>query len=143
MTKGKKDLKSKASGETAALEKTVSTAVCETRCVHTDAVERVTRGIHGSDLLMEGAALFKVLGDHTRIRILDALRIEELCVCDLTAVLGMSQSAVSHQLRVLRGARIVKFRKQGKMVYYSLDDAHVHQLLEDGLAHVLESRPPG
>ena len=89
---------------------------------------------------MDLADFFKVFGDHTRIRILTALYQEELCVCDLVEVLGMNQSAVSHQLRVLRGAKVVKFRKEGKMVYYSLDDEHVRELLSDGLAHIQEDR---
>ena len=79
---------------------------------------------------------FKALGDQTRIRILDALSREELCVCDLAALLEMSSSAVSHQLRVLRDARLVKFRREGKRAYYSLDDHHVLILFEQGLAHV-------
>ena len=82
------------------------------------------------------AGIFKVLGDVTRVRILKALSIEELCVCDLTAVLGLTQSAVSHQLRLLRVARLVKYRKDGKAVYYSLDDDHVKTLFDQGLEHV-------
>jgi len=82
------------------------------------------------------AATFKVLGDPTRIRILDALSREELCVCDLALLLGTSSSAISHQLRVLRDARLVKYRKEGKMAFYSLDDNHVLTLFEQGLEHV-------
>jgi DNA-binding transcriptional ArsR family regulator len=82
------------------------------------------------------AGIFKVLGDVTRVRMLTALSIQELCVCDLAAVLELSQSAVSHQLRLLRGARLVKYRKDGKVVYYSLDDDHVKTLFDQGLEHV-------
>jgi DNA-binding transcriptional ArsR family regulator len=82
------------------------------------------------------ADIFKVLGDLTRVRILKALSIEELCVCDLAAVLDLTQSAVSHQLRLLRAARLVKYRKAGKVVYYSLDDDHVKTLFAQGLEHV-------
>ncbi|HHX87523.1 MAG TPA: winged helix-turn-helix transcriptional regulator [Firmicutes bacterium] len=82
------------------------------------------------------AATFKVLGDPTRIRILYALSRQELCVCDLAAVLNMTSSAVSHQLRVLRGSRLVKLRKEGKVVYYSLDDRHVVELFARGLEHI-------
>jgi len=82
------------------------------------------------------AGIFKVLGDVTRVRMLKALSVEELCVCDLAAVLDLTQSAVSHQLRLLRTARLVKYRKDGKVVYYSLDDDHVKTLFEQGLEHV-------
>ena len=81
------------------------------------------------------AALFKVLADPTRIRILSALAATELCVCDLEAVLGMSQSATSHQLALLRSARLVRSRREGKVIYYRLDDDHVRMLLDLGLAH--------
>ena len=82
------------------------------------------------------AETFKILSDGTRIKILQALSQEELCVCDLAEVVEMSQSSVSHQLRLLRTARLVKFRKAGKMVYYSLDDEHIVQLFSQGLAHI-------
>jgi ArsR family transcriptional regulator len=81
---------------------------------------------------------FKVIGDTTRLKIILALSRGELCVCDLAAVIGVSPSAVSHQLRLLRGARLVKFRREGKTVFYSLDDLHVERLLEDALDHLEE-----
>lgn len=84
------------------------------------------------------AELFKSFGDPTRLRILAALSGSELCVCDLAALLSMSVSAVSHQLRLLRGARLVKFRREGKNAFYSLDDDHVYVLLQQGLSHVRE-----
>jgi DNA-binding transcriptional ArsR family regulator len=84
------------------------------------------------------AETFKALGDTTRIKILYALSIEELCVCDLTSLLSASQSAVSHQLRILRNMRLVKYRKQGRSVYYSLDDNHIKTLFAEGLKHVEE-----
>ena len=112
--------------------------VCQTECVHSAVVNQVKPRMHPSELLLDLSELFKILGDHTRVRILHALSIAELCVCDLAGLLNMSSSAVSHQLRVLRGAKIVKFRKQGKNVYYSLDDDHVFSLMNEGLAHVLE-----
>jgi len=120
--------------------KDMKSDLCQIQCVHPDAVERVKEKMPGPQILMDLAVFFKVFGDHTRIRILSALYEEELCVCDLVEVLGMNQSAVSHQLRVLRGAKVVKFRKEGKMVYYSLDDDHVRELLSDGLAHIQENR---
>ena len=83
-----------------------------------------------------------MLGDATRIRILDALSRDELCVCDLAALLDMSSSAISHQLRVLRDARLVKYRREGKMVCYSLDDDHVLTLFAQGLAHIQHTAPP-
>jgi len=96
------------------------------------AQERLVDGLTATRL----AELFKVLGDPTRVRILSALRGAELCVCDIAATLGMSQSAVSHQLRLLRTLRLVKNRKAGRMVYYALDDEHVERLLAEGLDHV-------
>ena len=84
------------------------------------------------------ADTFKVLGDGTRVRILDALSRAELCVCDLSSLLGLQESAVSHQLRLLRGARLVRARRDGRMVFYSLDDQHIVHLFEQGLEHVQE-----
>ncbi len=84
------------------------------------------------------ADTFRVLGDQTRVRILDALSRAELCVCDLATLLGVSESAVSHQLRVLRGSRLVRPRRDGRMVFYSLDDHHIVSLFQQGLRHVEE-----
>lgn len=88
--------------------------------------------------IYEVADLFKVFGDSTRARIICALSISELCVCDLSALLDMSQSAVSHQLRTLKQARIVKNRRSGKVVYYSLDDDHIKALFNVAFDHVME-----
>ncbi len=82
------------------------------------------------------AEFFQALGDPTRVRILSALSVGELCVCDLAATLGMSQSAISHQLRLLRQLRLVRRRKEGQMVYYTLDDDHVSRLFREGMDHV-------
>ncbi len=84
------------------------------------------------------AETFKVLGDLTRVRMLDALSKQELCVCDLAGLLGLTESAVSHQLRLLRGMRLVKARRDGRMVYYALDDQHIVSLFAEGLRHVEE-----
>ncbi|MCI8280936.1 MAG: helix-turn-helix transcriptional regulator [Lachnospiraceae bacterium] len=84
------------------------------------------------------ADLFKVFGDPTRIRILHALSCRELCVCDIAETLGMTQSAISHQLRVLKQSRLVTYRREGKTIYYSLADNHVHTILAQGLEHVME-----
>ncbi|MCP4115457.1 MAG: winged helix-turn-helix transcriptional regulator [Desulfobacteraceae bacterium] len=112
--------------------------LCKTVCVHKDAVDAVKKCMVGDETLRELAELFKVLSDHTRIRILHALLHAELCVCDLVDVLDMNQSAVSHQLRVLRTAKVVKYRKEGRNVFYSLDDDHIFSLLRDGMDHVME-----
>jgi ArsR family transcriptional regulator len=94
--------------------------------------------IDGDDVT-DLAETFRALGDPTRVRILDALSHGELCVCDLAALVGMSESAVSHQLRVLRNLRIVKPRREGRMVFYALDDRHIITLFRQGLRHVQEA----
>lgn len=109
---------------------------CQVQCVHAEAVDSARLAMLPEDEVAELAALFKILGEPTRVRILQALSAGELCVCDLSCLLGMTASAVSHQLRVLRAAKLVRFRKEGKIVYYSLDDAHVAGLMRDGLDHV-------
>jgi ArsR family transcriptional regulator, lead/cadmium/zinc/bismuth-responsive transcriptional repressor len=112
--------------------------LCQHSCDNSELVNKVKQAMPGDTLQGELARLFKVLGDQTRIRILNALYRSELCVCDLTAILGMNQSAVSHQLRVLRDSRIVRSRKQGKNVLYSLDDSHISDLIRVGFEHVQE-----
>ncbi|MFC1592373.1 ArsR/SmtB family transcription factor [Thermodesulfobacteriota bacterium] len=112
--------------------------VCQTTCLHPDKIARVQKQLSSPQEQADLAETFKVLGDYTRVRILQALAYEELCVCDLAALLELSHSAVSHQLRLLRTAKLVKPRKDGKMVFYRLDDAHVQSLLAQGLEHVLE-----
>jgi ArsR family transcriptional regulator len=109
---------------------------CEVHFVDSQRVERVKRNKLKLDEVMDISELFKVLGDGTRIKILHALSQEELCVCDLSEVVEMSQSLVSHQLRILRNLRLVKYRKEGKMVFYSLDDDHIINLFTQGLAHI-------
>lgn len=90
------------------------------------------------DTILRLAGLYKIFGDPTRIRILYTLSAGELCVCDIAAVLNMTQSAISHQLRILKGSQLVKFRREGKTVYYSLADSHVATILKQGLEHVCE-----
>ncbi len=109
---------------------------CEEREIHTGAVRRAQEAMPPETDLAALAALFKALADQTRVRILAALARGELCVCDLADLLDMSQSAISHQLRILRGAKLVRFRRDGKNVFYSLDDAHVLALFDQGLEHV-------
>lgn len=111
---------------------------CERPCIHHERVERV-RGKLLADAEADGLAeIFSLLGDRTRVRILHALSLGELCVCDIAAATGVSASAISHQLRLLRTAKLVKARKEGKNVYYTLDDGHVHSLMTQGLEHVRE-----
>jgi ArsR family transcriptional regulator, lead/cadmium/zinc/bismuth-responsive transcriptional repressor len=112
--------------------------ICLTDEVHVGAVEAVRQQMPDQESLLGLAEVFKVLGDHTRVRILLALAVRELCVCDLAMLLDMSSSAISHQLRVLRGGKVVRYRREGKNVFYSLDDQHIHTLLRDGLEHVRE-----
>jgi len=109
---------------------------CSCNVVHEDVVDLVKKRMPGDECLFDLAELFKVFGDTTRVKILFALFTAEMCVCDITALLGLTQSAVSHQLRVLKQARLVKSRREGKMVYYSLDDEHVKQIFDQGLAHI-------
>jgi ArsR family transcriptional regulator len=111
---------------------------CEEVCINASIVEEVNGKMMENETHQNLASLFKTLGDHTRIRIINALYHSELCVCDITAILNMNQSAVSHQLRVLRAAKIVRYRKEGKNVYYSLDDEHIYNLVSLGLKHVSE-----
>ncbi len=111
---------------------------CDIAVVHVDKVRAIKERLPHGRVLQGVAELFKVMGDPTRARIVHALTNEELCVCDLAAVLGMSVSAVSHHLRILRNLRLVKFRREGRMVYYSLDDEHVIRIFTEGLRHVEE-----
>lgn len=113
---------------------------CGCLFVHEDAVNEVLGGMPDDETLYDLAELFKVFGDSTRIKILYALFEAELCVCDIAQLLGLTQSAVSHQLRVLKGSRLVKFRRDGKTVFYSLADGHVRKIIGQGMEHVNESR---
>ncbi|MCF8001871.1 MAG: metalloregulator ArsR/SmtB family transcription factor [Halanaerobiales bacterium] len=113
---------------------------CEVFNPDTDVVSILKEKKLDEEVIYDLAETFKVLGDPTRIRILHALKEKELCVCDLSELLDMSPSAVSHQLRVLRNNKLVKFRKEGRSVYYSLDDEHVICLFRQGLSHILENK---
>ena len=115
-----------------------SEEVCQVDVVHEDVVERVREAMPVDDILYDLAELFKIFGDSTRIKILSALKENELCVCDVASVLGMTKSAVSHQLRILRQTKLVKIRRQGKEIYYSLDDEHVGEIFSIGLEHIEE-----
>lgn len=105
---------------------------------HIHIVEQTRANMPSQEILSKTADVFKVFGDATRIRILSALSEGEMCVCCLCELLGMSQSAISHQLSILKAARLIKNRREGKLIYYSLDDAHVGAILFDGISHVEE-----
>jgi DNA-binding transcriptional ArsR family regulator len=122
------------------LEEMSDSPICEITYIHTDRIESVRKTLIPEEQANHLAELFKTLGDPTRIRIMDALAKSELCVCDLVELLKLSQSATSHQLRVLRNNHLVKYRREGKLVYYSLDDDHVLTLYREGIEHITESR---
>jgi len=111
---------------------------CNCTVIHKDIVERVRESLPSEEILYDLADLFKAFSDSTRIKILHALFKEEMCVCDLAALLDMTQSAISHQLRVLKGNRLVKFRRDGKVIYYSLADDHIKHIFNEGFKHILE-----
>ena len=111
-------------------------AVCEEICLHPEVIRAARAEALTETDARELAEIFKILGDPTRVKMLQALSRRELCVCDIAAVVGMRQSAVSHQLRLLRGARLVKYRREGRMVWYSLDDAHIAVLMAQGIEHI-------
>ncbi|MDP4120440.1 MAG: metalloregulator ArsR/SmtB family transcription factor [Bacillota bacterium] len=111
---------------------------CTCNIIHKEVVENVRTKMPDEEVLYSLADLFKIFSDSTRIRILYALFESEMCVCDISALLNMTVSAVSHQLRLLKQGRLVKNRKDGKIVYYSLDDIHVKQIFQQGLIHINE-----
>ena len=111
---------------------------CDFIHAHEELVEKVRQEMPDEDLLYDLAELFRIFGDSTRIRILYVLFEAEMCVCDIAALLGMTQSAISHQLRALKNARLVKARRDGKTIFYSLADDHVKTIIDQGLEHVLE-----
>lgn len=112
--------------------------ICECNAIHQDIVKKVSKVMPEEETLYDLAELFKVFGDTTRVRILCALFESEMCVCDISVLLGMTQSSISHQLRVLKSAKLVKNRKDGKVVYYSLEDEHVKHIFAQGLEHINE-----
>ena len=111
---------------------------CDFIHAHEEIVEKVRGQLPGEDTLYDLTELFRIFGDSTRIRILYVLFEAEMCVCDIAALLGMTQSAISHQLRALKNARLVKSRREGKTVFYSLADDHVKTIIDQGLEHVRE-----
>jgi len=110
--------------------------MCETLCEHPQTICLAKAEIISNDDAQQVAETFKILGDTTRVKILQIISKRELCVCDIAAVTEMGQSCVSHQLRLLRNARLVKYRKEGKMVWYSLDDGHITTLIKQAIEHI-------
>lgn len=111
---------------------------CNCEAIHEDIIAAVRKDMPVDEKLYDLAEFFKVFGDTTRIKILYVLMKSEMCVCDIAAILGMTQSAISHQLRFLKQSRLVKYRKEGKTVFYSLDDEHVDTIFNMGLVHLEE-----
>ncbi|MBI4978906.1 MAG: winged helix-turn-helix transcriptional regulator [Spirochaetes bacterium] len=113
-------------------------AVCKTQAIHKDMVTRAQKNMPSEEIIRKAGDFFKTLGDPTRIKIINALLHEELCVCDIAAVLNMNQTTISHQLKTLKAADMVKYRKEGKIVYYSLDDEHITEIYQLGMVHIKE-----
>lgn len=111
---------------------------CDVTCVHNQIIEAVKEKMPAEELLNELVDFYKVFGDATRIKILCVLLRSEMCVCDLAEMLGMTQSAISHQLRVLKQMKLVKNRREGKTVYYSLADGHIQNIISQGMEHIME-----
>lgn len=112
--------------------------LCEEKCEHENLIEKVKQDMPDIDTLYELSELYRIFGDSTRIRILYVLFECEVCVCDIAKVLNMTVSAISHQLRVLKSAKLVKFRKEGKTCFYSLADNHVKTIIAQGIEHITE-----
>lgn len=111
---------------------------CEVTLIHEDNVKKAINELPDDELIADLSDMFKIFGDQTRVKILMALESGEMCVCDIAAVMNMSQSAISHQLRVLKQSNIVKTRREGKVVYYSISDDHVKEIFNTAMVHVQE-----
>jgi DNA-binding transcriptional ArsR family regulator len=111
---------------------------CDCRIIHEDTVKKVRKELPLDEVLFDMADFFRIFGDSTRIGILYALSRSEMCGCDICVLLNMSQSAVSHQLRILKQARLVRSRREGKIVYFRLDDDHIKEILTMGIHHITE-----
>jgi ArsR family transcriptional regulator len=111
---------------------------CDEQCIHEDIIEKVNSELPDEEILYDLAEFYKVFADSTRIKMLYILLESEMCVCDISQILGVSQSAVSHQLRMLKQMKLVKYRREGKTVIYSLSDQHIEQILSQGLEHISE-----
>jgi ArsR family transcriptional regulator len=111
---------------------------CEVTVIHQDKVNEVSQKMPPEEALVDLSELYKAFSDSTRVRLLCALTLSEMCVCDLAALLSMSSTAISHQLRLLKQARLIRSRREGKVVYYALCDNHVETILAQGWAHIKE-----
>jgi ArsR family transcriptional regulator len=111
---------------------------CDCAIIDEEIVERLKKNMPQDEKVIDVAGFFSIFGDGTRIKILWALRQSEICVCDIAALLNMTKSSISHQLRILKQARRIKFRKDGKKVYYSLSDVHVEDIIDKGFEHIGE-----
>jgi len=120
------------------VKRTQGDDVCEIQCVNEPDVQAALAAMPDDAVVLSLAETFRTLADPTRLRMIAALRERELCVCDLASMLKLTGSAVSHQLRILRCQRLVRYRKEGKIAYYSLDDAHVQTLISQGIQHISE-----
>jgi ArsR family transcriptional regulator, lead/cadmium/zinc/bismuth-responsive transcriptional repressor len=118
------------------------TAECEITIIHEEQVRQAQQALVDEDTAAGLGEIFQALADPTRLKLISALLRSEMCVCDLAATLGMSQSAISHQLKILRMLKLVKNRKEGRIVYYALDDEHIRALFELGLEHYRHRRQP-
>ena len=114
--------------------------ICDCDVIHADTVNRVRAAMPDGKSFSELSILYKMFADSTRVKILWALSCEEMCVCDLAVLLGMTKSAISHQLKLLRLSKLVKFDKRGKSAYYSLDDDHVKDIFDNGFEHISENK---
>ena len=120
------------------MPKSTPCSICDLMHVHEDIVQKVAQQMPDEDSLFDLSELIKVFGDSTRIRILYCLFESEMCVCDIATILSMTQSAISHQLSVLKKSKLVKSRRSGKTVFYSLSDIHVRTIINQGMEHVKE-----
>ncbi|MCL1834631.1 MAG: metalloregulator ArsR/SmtB family transcription factor [Oscillospiraceae bacterium] len=112
--------------------------LCAVTVIHEDVLNKVRAGLTEQKHLRRMAEMFKVMNDPTRLKIVNALLIAEMCVCDIAALMGMTQPSISHHLKVLRQSELIKYRREGKVVYYSLDDEHVGVLFQNALEHASE-----
>lgn len=112
--------------------------LCETQCVHEDIVEKVKKLLPDEEAIYDLADLFKMFGDTTRMKIMYVLLESEMCVCDIAEILGMTQSAISHQLRILKSSKLITSRREGKSIIYFLADDHVRSIVNQGMEHIFE-----
>lgn len=118
----------------------MSNEICKCHELHKDSIDRAKKSLPDDEMIEKVSDFFKAFSDKTRLKIMSALLREEMCVCDLAEFMNMSQSSISHQLRVLRQYNLVKFRREGKSVFYSLDDEHVRAILDQGIAHNMHKK---